>query len=350
MTKKKVTIKDIAKVAGVTATSVSLALNNRPGLGLKTRQKIIAIAEELNYRPDLVARSLINRKSQTLGLLIKNVSDPFFAHLVDDVESVAKDSGYNVMVCNVHNNRDLEKRHIEMLVGKRVEGMIISSVNFDARHIRSLVEDEFPFVLVNRRVYDPEIANRINHVIVDGFEAGYQAIEHLYRLGHDRIAVLTGTLKSSANIEKTNGVKKAMHDRGIFPDPRFIIECNNSKREAYNAARNLMRMENPPTAIFAQDDNMALSAREALLQGGIRIPEDMALLGFDDIEVSSLTGIELSTIREKKPSMARLSVEILIDLIKNSGSNKPRLPKQIVLKTEHVIRKTCGFYLKGYVR
>lgn len=350
MAKKKVTIKDIAREAGVTATSVSLALNNRPGLSLKTRQNIIRITEEMQYEPDLVARSMINKKSQTIGLLIKNVSDPFFAHLVEDVETVANDNGYSVIVSNVHNSGELEKKHIGMLIGRRVDGIIIASVNFDAPHIKRLVDREFPFVLINRRIYDETISDKVNHVIMDGFKAGYEAVTHLYRMGHDRIAILTGTLKSSANLEKNEGVKRAFRDHGIFQDPRLIIECNNSKEEAHAATRNLLRMEQPPTAIFAQDDNMALSAREALLERGISIPDEMALLGFDDIDVSSLTGIELSTIREKECSMARMGTELLIDIMGSAALNQESAISQTVLETELVIRKTCGFYLSGYVR
>lgn len=349
MAGKKTTIKTIAQKAGVTPASVSLALNDRPGLSPQTRQKIIRIAKELNYQPDLVARSMIKKKSQTIGLLVNNVSDPFFARMVDIVETVADNNGYSVIVCNVHNNSDLEKRHIDILDGKRVDGMVIAAVNCDSPHIKNLVEKDYPLVFVHRRVYDREVSKRVHHIILDNHNAGYDAVTHLFRLGHDRIAVLAGTLKSSANVERTEGVKKALQEHGIF-NSSCIVECNNSKEEAYVATEKLIRNKKPPTAFFALDDDMAVSSREALLKNGLSIPETAALLGFDDIEVSSLTGIELSTVREKESCMARLGAELLIENLKLGAVNQHNAPVQIVLESELVIRKTCGYHKTGYVR
>lgn len=351
MPRKKATIKDIAAAAGVTATSVSNALNNRPGLSQKTRKKIVDIADKLGYQPDLVARSLINRKSQTIGLLINNVKDPFFSVLVEDIESAARQHGYAVIICNVNNEPELEQKYINMLIGKRVDGIIISSVKHKAPHIRTLVEDEFPFVLVNRRVYDPEIQDHINTVVLNNFEAAYQAVTHLYKLGHDRIAILTGYQKASTIIERTQGAIAALQDHGLQTDPGMIIECRVSEEETRQAIEYLMAMDEPPTAIFAEDDIIALWAREALLGRGVKIPEDVALIGFDNIRVSGLTGVDLSSIWEKKEAMAEVSVALLMDVINRADNGAaPIQARQIVLETELVIRKSCGFYKTGYAR
>ncbi len=350
MPRKKATIKDIAAAAGVTATSVSNALNNRPGLSKKTRKVIIDIANELGYQPDLVARSLIKRKSQTIGLLINNTKDPFFSVLVEDIERAARQHGYAVIICNVNNEPELEKKYINMLMGKRVDGIIISSVNHKASHIRDLVEDEFPFVLVNRRVYDPGMQDRINTVVLNNFEAAYQAIRHFYRLGHDRIAILKGYHEASTMIERTQGAINALQDHGLSADPDMIIECRFSDEETRRAIEALMSRDEPPTAIFAEDDTIALSAREALLARGVRIPEDVALLGFDNIRLTGLTGIDLSSIWEKREAMAEVSVDLLMDTIDCVDNGEPFQARQIVLETELVVRKSCGFFRTGYVR
>jgi LacI family transcriptional regulator len=348
MAKKPATLKDIAALAGVSAAAVSLALNHQPGIGSKKREQILNIARDLEYHPNLLARSMVGKRSNTIGLLINNISDPFFAAMVQNAEESARKNGLSLIVCNVNDDDKLEKYYIDVLISQRVEGIIISSVRHNSPHIKKLVKDGFPFVLAGRRIYDREIENRINFVVLDNFTAGYQAFTHLYRLGHDSIAMLTGSMSSSTNIERTNGALKSAEDHGLEVDKRLVIDCGNSKERAFDAAAGLLKGGKVPTAIFAEDDNMALSAREAILAGGYKIPEDIALLGFDNIYIGGLTGIELSTVREKRYAIAELSVSLLLEAIKNRDKDSVR--KHLVLETDLVIRKSCGFHLQGYVR
>ncbi|HDR14790.1 MAG TPA: LacI family transcriptional regulator [Desulfobacteraceae bacterium] len=348
MLKKPATLKDIAALAGVSATAVSLALNNQPGIGGKKREQILKIASELEYRPNFLARSMVGKRSNTIGLLINNISDPFYAAMVQNAEESARKNGLSLIVCNVNDNDKLEKYYIDVLISQRVEGIIISSVRHNSPHIEKLVKDGFPFVLAGRRIYDREIEDRINIVVLDNFTAGYQAFTHLYRLGHDRIAILTGSMSSSTNIERTNGALKAAEDHGLNVDKGLVIECGNSKERAFDAAADLLKGGKAPTAIFAEDDNMALSAREAIISQGYGIPEDIALLGFDNIYVGALSGIDLSTVREKRYAIAEQSVSLLLEAIKNR--DKDSVHKHFVLETDLVIRKSCGFHLQGYVR
>ena len=256
------------KIAGVTPATVSMALNNRPRIGAETRKRIIKIAGELNYQPDLLARSLICRKSYTIGLVISNIADPFFPELAQGIEEKADELGYSV-------------------------------------------------------------------------------VKHLYRLGHNRIAQLAGHFKASTVIERNKGALQAMKDCGIKQDPRLKIGCEYSFEQAYDAAKKLLKMKSPPTAIFSHDDNMALGAREAVLEMGLRIPEDIALVGFDDINTASLTGIDLTTISQKKYEMGELGVKILVEKLEKAV---PPLVNHVVLKDRMVIRKSCGYHLTGYVR
>ena len=347
MVTKKITIKDIARIAGVTPTTVSMALNNRPRISDKTRQKILKISNELNYRPDLLARSLISKKSYTIGLVINNISDPFFPELAQGIEEKARELGYNVILCNINRSMRSQGERIEMLRSKGVDGIICTTALVDDPHIRKLVDDNFPFVLINRRHYDPDLAGKINYVVLDNFSGGYTVIKHLYRLGHDRVAVLAGNFQTSTVIERNKGALQAMKDCGIKQSPRLTIKCDYSFEQAYNATKKLMKMKSPPTAIFSHDDNMALAAREAILEMGLKIPEDIALVGFDDIRTTSLTGIELTTISQKKYEMGELGVKILVE---NLEKEVPPMVNQLVLKAQMVIRKSCGYHMTGYVR
>ncbi len=339
---KKATIKDIAKLAGVSATTVSMALNHHPKISRKTRDRIAAIAEELHYYPNYVARSLVSRKSQTLGLIITSILNPFYPELAKGIEDKALEFGYNIILCSTNYDTRLQKPFIDLLRSKGVDGIIFASVDINDPDIAPLLDDRFPFVLVNRKIINHALEKKIDYVVLDNFSGGYMAMQHLQKLGHRRIAIVAGSFDISTAVERTEGAKKAMIDNGLTIERRLIVECSFSKDKAYEATRSLLAHESPPTAIFAQNDFMALGVREAIFDAGLRIPEDIALIGFDDIAASSLRGIELTTISQKKYEMGTMAVEILCNRIEDSSAPT----RQICLPPEIVVRKSCGYYQK----
>lgn len=340
--KNKPTIKDIAKLAGVSATTVSMALNHHPRISRKTRDRIVAIAEELQYYPNYVARSLVGRQSKTLGLIITSIMNPFYPELAKGIVDKAMELGYNVILCSTSYDPGLQKHFIDLLRSKGVDGIVFSSVESDDPDIQPLVEDHFPFVLVNRRIHSPELEKRIDYAVLDNFSGGYMAMQHLNKLGHRRVAIVAGSFAVSTAMERTEGAKRAMADGGLVIEPELIVECHFSMEKAYEAARNLLAREAPPTAIFAQNDYMALGVREAVFDAGLSIPEDIALVGFDNIAASALRGVELTTISQKKYEMGTIAIEILCKRIKDSAAPV----SQIVLQPEILIRKSCGYRQK----
>jgi LacI family transcriptional regulator len=345
MIKKRPTIKDIAKIAVVSPTAVSMALNDRPRIGQETRKRILRIAKELNYQPNFVARSLVIKRSHTIGLIITTIMNPFYPELAKGIEDKALELGYNIILCSTNYDLKLEKYYIDMLRSKGVDGIIFSSVEINDPNIKPLIEDHFPFILVNRRIHNRFIAKKIDYIVLDNFLGGYLAMEHLLKLGHHRIGIIAGALNISTAVEKTEGVKKSLKDYGIKLDPNLMRECNFSKELAYHATKKFLSMETPPTAIFAQNDYMSLGVREALLDSGLKIPENMALVGFDDIASTALRGVEITTVSQKKYEMGALAVRILIDKIKNGT---PAGVNQIILEPELIIRNSCGYRLYGY--
>ena len=345
--KRNATIKDIAKAANVSATAVSMAMNNKPGVSPKTRQKIQRIAEQLQYNPNFIARSLISRRSYTIGFILNSITDPFFPELAKGIEEYANKRGYNLLLCNTKRDLQTEKKAINMLRSKGVDGIILATVLKDDPNILPLIEDEFPFVLINRHFMDPDFKNKTSYVVLDNFRGGYMGMEHLYRLGHDRIAIITGNVNTSTAILRTEGAIKALSDYGAKVDRELIAEGRYRRQVAYEAAKKLISMEAPPTAYFAQDDYMAFGIREALFEEGLRIPEDVALMGFDDTEVASFAGIDLTTISQKKYEMGAMGAEILIRKIEKTSSG---VVSQLILEPGLVIRKSCGHYQHGYVR
>ncbi len=340
--KKNPTIKDIATKAKVSPTAVSMALNERPRLGKRTREKILRIAKELDYHPNYVARSLVSKKSHTLGLIITTIMNPFYPELAKGIEDRAAELGYNIILCSTNYDPGLEKYYIGMLRSKGVDGIIFSSVQISDPNIKTLVEDRFPFVLVNRRICHRIFEKKIDYIVLNNFSGGYMAMEHLSKLGHKRIGIIAGAFNTSTAVERTNGAKKLLSDQGIRFDPNLIIECNFSKDLAYQATKELLSLKKPITAIFAENDYMALGAREAILDVGLKIPKDVALVGFDDIFAAALKGVELTTVSQKKYEMGSLAVKILIEKIE-----KGALPtiNRMVLEPELIIRNSCGYRL-----
>jgi len=343
---KKVNIKDIARIAKVSHTTVSRALNDKSRIRKETKEKILKIAKELGYRPDFIARSLVMKRTKTLGLVITNIANPFYTELAQGIEKTATKLGYSIIFCSTQSDISTEKQYIEMLRSKGVDGIVFSSAHMEDPNIVALAEEEFPIILVNRRTYHPVVKEKVDYVGVDNILGGFLAVEHLIRLGHKRIGVIGGSAESSVGRERLEGGKKALETYGLEQRGDFFLEGNFLKKSGYQRAKQFLKMAEMPTAIFATNDYMALGVYQAILEEGLRIPEDVALIGFNDIEFSSMRGIELTTIGKKKFEMGAIAVEILVEKIEKGDDRQSA--KEIFLMPELIIRKTCGFHLKGY--
>jgi LacI family transcriptional regulator len=343
---KKVTIKDIARLANVSHTTVSRALNNQSRIRADTKEKILSIAREVNYQPNFIARSLVMKRTKTLGLIITTIVNPFYNELAQGIEETARRLGYNIILCCSHADLSTEKHYVDMLRSKGADGIILSSVHMEDPNVGRLAEDEFPVVLVNRRTYDPIVRKKVDYVGVDNELGGLLAVEHLIKLGHQRIGVIGGSRESSVGFERLGGGKKALAAYGLESPETYFVEGDFLKDSGYRGGKRLLKMPSPPTAIFATNDSMALGAFQAILEEGIRIPEDMALIGFNDIEFASMKRIELTTIGQKKFEMGALAVKTLVEKIEGGTVESPA--REIFLKPELIIRNTCGFHLKGY--
>jgi LacI family transcriptional regulator len=342
---KKFTIKDIARVANVSHTTVSRALNNKSRIKNETKEKILAIAKELNYQPNFIARSLVIKKTKTLGLVITNIANPFYTELAQGIETTVRGLGYNIIFCSTHSDLSTEKHYIDMLRSKGVDGIIFSSAHMDDPNILALAEEAFPIVLVNRRTYHPIVREKIDYVGIDNILGGFLAVEHLIRLGHQRIGVIGGSSESSVGFERLEGGKSALSTYGLEVMGDYFLEGDFLKGSGYQGGKKFLKMSEPPTGIFATNDYMALGAYQAIVEEGIKVPEEIALVGFNDIEFTSMKGIELTTIGQKKYEMGTLAVKTLVERIEGGKAGPP---KEIILEPELIIRKTCGFHSKGY--
>ncbi|MFB3887017.1 MAG: LacI family DNA-binding transcriptional regulator [Thermodesulfobacteriota bacterium] len=344
--KNKPTIKDIARMANVSHTTVSRALNNKSRIRNETREKILSLARVLDYQPNFIARSLVMKRTKTLGLIITTIANPFYTELAQGIETTAIGLGYNIILCSTHNDLSIEEKSIDMLRGKGVDGMIFTSAHMGDPNIAELAVEGFPIVLVNRRTYHAVVKEKVDYVGVDNLLGGYLAVEHLVRLGHRRIGVIGGSSASSVGFERLEGGKRALEAYHLESMEDYFLEGNFLKDSGYQGGKRFLKMTEPPSAVFTTNDYMALGAYQAIVEEGMRVPEDMALIGFNDIEFTAMKGIELTTIGQKKFEMGALAVRILVEKIERNEVRP--FGKEILLKPELIIRKSCGFHLKGY--
>lgn len=345
--KERITIKDIARLAGVSHTTVSRALNDKSRIRSETKEKILSIARELKYQPNFVARSLVIKRTKTIGLVITTIANPFYNELAQGIEATARALGYNIVLCSTQSDLSTEEQYIDMLRSKGVDGILFTSAHLHDPNIVALAEEDFPIVLVNRRTYEAMVREKVDYVGVDNVLGGFLAVEHLIKLGHERIGLIGGSSESSVGLERLEGGRRALQRYGIEENPTYLLEGDFLKSSGYDGGKRFLEMTPPPTAIFAANDYMALGACQAVLEKGSRVPEDMAVVGFNDIEFTAQKGVELTTIGQKKYEMGALAVKMLVERIEGERVGPAR---EIILEPELIIRKTCGFSLRGYQR
>jgi LacI family transcriptional regulator len=342
---KKTTIKDIARMANVSHTTVSRALNDKSRIKNETKERILSIARQLNYRPNFIARSLVMKQTKTLGLVITTIANPFYTELSQGIETTAIGLGYNIILCSTNYDLSVERQYVDMLRSKGVDGIIFTSAHMGDPNIIGLAEEGFPMILVNRRTYHPTVREKVDYVGVDNILGGFLAVEHLIKLGHDRIGVIGGSSESSVGFERLEGGKKALTAYGLEVVGDYFLEGDFLRGSGYRGGKEFLKMKPHPTAIFATNDYMALGTYQAIVEEGMKVPEDVALIGFNDIEFTSMKGIELTTIGQKKYEMGALAVKTLVERIEG---RKAEPSKEIILEPELIVRKTCGFHPTGY--
>lgn len=335
-----VTIKDIARIAKVSPSTVSLVMNNKPGIHQETRYRVHKIAQALNYRPNLVARSLVKGRSHAIAMLITSTLNPIFPEMAAGMDEVLRKHGYSLSIISTHGNEEVEAFEIDKIRARGIDGIITSDALLHDENVKELVKSGYPVVSILRRVYECE---ELDFVVVDGVKGGYLAAEHLIRLGHTRIGLIKGPLDTSTGMERAEGAIKAFQDYGLPVEDELVHQGDFFKDSGYVGTRQFL-MLNPqrrPTAIFAGNDEMALGAFEAIWEAGLKVPQDIALVGFNNVATTALRSIEITTVSQNKQEMGRLGAKRLIDKIeKNRGYKKLC---HIVLEPRLVVRKSCGF-------
>jgi LacI family transcriptional regulator len=313
------TIKDVAAMAGVSFTTVSHVVNNTRPVSADVRAKVERAIRQLNYVPSAVARSLKARSTATIGLVVPNSTNPYFAELARGIEDGCARSGYCVFFCNSDDEPAKQRSYLRLLQEKRTDGLIIASAGEDAVLAQSLADAREPLVVVDRNV-EGLLADLVQ---IDHERGAYLATRHLLELGHVRIGCITGPVTTAVSAMRVHGFIRAMAERGIEIEPAAIVEGDFSGRGGQEAAGRLFDTVRP-TAIFACNDMMGIGALRVAAVRGIRVPEQCSIIGFDDIELSAYTYPALSTVGQSVRALGEAAATMLIERINGAVSGPTR--------------------------
>ncbi|PDO10649.1 MAG: LacI family transcriptional regulator [Candidatus Reconcilbacillus cellulovorans] len=327
----KATIYDVAREAGVSIATVSQVINGKGKISEERRREILKIMEKLNYQPSVIAAALTGKKTYTLGLLVPDIANPFFAEFARAVEDEGHRVGYNLIFCSTDNREDRVERYLTLFRQKKVDGVIIGTGIENDKLLNPLVQQGVPVVLFAREAPDLPV----HTVVVDDAGGGALAARHLAELGHRRFGVLAESPKISSSRERIRGFRAAVEEAGCELPDKFVAHCGPSVSDSKRYALDLLLRSDRPTALFCCNDLLAIGALQAAREIGLRVPQDISVVGFDDTILASVSDPPLTTVAQPIETIGK----IVIDLLVNHGDSEKR---RIVLQPELKIRHSTS--------
>ena len=326
------TIREVAETAGVSYATVSHVINNTRLVSPETRERVLAAMDALNYRPNALARSLRQGKTNTIGLVLPDSANPFFAEISRGIEDEAFKKGYSVFLCNTELDIKRELFYVDVLSKKQVDGIIFVAAGDQADSLDYLLQRNMPVVMIDRNV--PNVEG--DAVLTDHQLGGYLATRHLLDLGHTRIACIAGPSSITPSAERIIGYRNALEEAGLPFEEKLVIRGDYHAQSGMDITRSLLRMNPRPTAVFALNDLMAIGALRAVAEAGYSVPKDLAVIGYDDLEIARFTNPPLTTIAQPKKEIGAQAVNLLVDRM----SRKSRPPSRLVLAPELIVRRS----------
>lgn len=328
------TIRDVAEKAGVSVTTVSHVINKTRFVSEDLLKRVNDAISELNYQPSGLARSLRTKASGCIGVIIPDNTNPFFAEVVRGIEAYCYKQGYSVFLCNSDDDPDKEYNYIKLLREKGVDGMVLVSTENNSESLELLDQGKIPKVIIDREV---ECMNS-DSVLVDNLDGGYKATKHLLDLGHTRIGCIKGSSQITPSAQRLDGYLKALTEAGITIESSLIKTGDFKSQSGGDCITQLMKQPDPPTAAFVCNDLMAFGAFAAARQLGISVPDELSIVGFDDIAMASMIIPSLSTIAQPKRELGETGATLLLKRIKNRNIEK----STIVLRPLLVVRESSA--------
>lgn len=316
---QQISIKDIARAANVSHPTVSRALSHSPLVKGETAERIRQIATSLGYRPSAIARSLVTKKTKTIGVVVTTIADPFIADVISGVEETANDHGYSVFLANSNANPDREVKVVHSFHERRVDGILVTASRVGALYVPLLSQLKVPIVLINNQHPD-EPDEFIYSVMIDNVKASTEVMKHLIGLGHRRIAYIGDQGGFQSDTERFAGYRQALEFAGYPFLPELAVHGDGKPEGGRQAMEKLLALPMPPTAVFCYNDMSALGALRASHQHGIKVPDDISIVGFDDLAIASYTSPLLTTVGQPKQQMGRMAMETMLNILSGVDS------------------------------
>lgn len=327
----KVTIKDIASIAGVSVATVSRTLNGKPDVREETKQRIMAIAQEMNYQPNVLARGLLMKRIYTIGIVIPDITNTYFSEIFRGVEEVASGEGYSTIFYNTDYKVENERDALRLLSASRVDGLILQVSNRIIDECKSIAAMRYPLVLLGQFLDGVDCPM----VGCNNYASAYTMTEYLIKAGHQKIAHMGGHRETRTGIQRMQGYLAAMQNYGLPIRPEWNLHTNYRLEDAYDQTRRMLEGAELPTAIFAANDSIAAGCYRAICEKELRIPEDISLAGHDDTTIATIIRPNLTTMRQKKREIGRIAARKLISSIK---LEQPAKADIVIVPTELVER------------
>jgi len=334
------TLEDIARALKVSKMTVSRAINNHPEISRETRERILAVAQKMNYRPNQFARALTTNRSYLIGIVVPDLMHSYFAEICRGVEMHARPSGYQNLICSTDEDPRKEMAEIEALLS-RTDGLIVASAlsEKETKFYRQLIRDGGRIVLIDRLLE----GLKVSAVVTDDVQVGALATQHLIKLGHQRIGHLRGTTASTSR-QRFEGYIEAMSEAGLRAPSNVIRDCGFTENDGYVAMKSWIVDGGLPSAIFAANDPAAIGAMTALHEAGINVPEDVAIVGAGRIHYGDMLRVPLTTVSWSTLEMGQTAASLLLESITGKSKSAAR---QVVVRPELVIRESCGARMRS---
>lgn len=339
----KVTIAEVAKKAGVSKSTVSRILNGNYHQNTKeTVDKVLRVIKELDYRPNALAQGLKSMKTNMIGIVLSNLNNPFWTRVLEGVEDTCRSNGYSLLICNSNEEEKTEEEHILGLRTRQVDGIIINPTSKNADLYKSIVDQGYPFVAINRKIFELEV----NLVAMDNIQGAMDGVDHLIKLGKRTIALFVFPPNNiSPRMDRIEGYKRALEKNGIPVSESLIYIIEEKKGAVKEAVKSLLSSKDLPDAIFSTNNIMTLSILEGIKEMGLVVPDDIALLGYDETVWSKHLDPPLTTVHQPAYQMGELAANRLISLIEKKGEEGPVIE---VLQPSLIIRESCGEIKEDY--
>lgn len=333
------TIKDIAKKTGVSHSTVSRALSGNSLISTATSDRIRKAALEMGYQASAAARSLKTNRSNVIGVLLNSMDDPFFSEIVDGIEACAQEAGYSLFIAASQHDLNREKTIVKSMMEHRTDGVIICSSSFSAEQGKQLLRNEFPIVVINHQAAE-NFHYSIYHDDIDGSQ---QIARYLIQLGHKKIAYLGNSMSGRTTLDRLTGYENTLKEAGINIRPEYIFQQNGGRAlNGFASVEYFLSLPEPPTAIMCFNDLMAMGVLKGIQDGGVTIPEQISITGFDNISLSAYTSPSLTTLDQPKRSIGREAMQLLLDLLRTPQNNESFEPKKKILKGNLLVRQSTG--------